>query len=322
MFTQSFRLFKTALANEPTNKRNLLYVVLLEIVYVGLLYFLNRFYGSLYDGISNHNPRKIYTSMASFAGLAAILVFVGGLTTFYLNKLAFSIREGLNTHFTSKIDRLAHIENIEQRVQEDLKNFGERSVEFWAVIFRSALKLPIFLGVVVSLTKWWVGLLLVLSVVLGTLATKVLARRLIALQAIQESNEANYRKGVRNRVFEVFLHIKDKFQEINLQVKKLSFLQSGLGQTFVLLPFVILIPLYLSKKITMGILMQTANAMGRVIDSLTVLIEQRQLIVNISTCLMRMETLEAEQPPGEPNPEMELVTNPMNGQMSWQKKAS
>jgi ABC-type uncharacterized transport system fused permease/ATPase subunit len=292
MFKQSLSLFRRALAHEPSNKRNLLYAITLEIISVALLYFPNGQYGALYDGISNYNPQKIYTSMLNFAGLAGLLVFVGGITTFVLNRLAFSIREGLNNYYTVKIAGLQHIENIEQRIQEDLKNFGERSVEFWFAILKSALKLPIFVGIVVSLTQWWVGVVLILSVVLGTLATKVFAKKLIALQVTQESNEANYRKGVKYSLFKEFQSIKYSFNLINTQVKKLSFLQSGLGQTFVLLPFVILIPLYLSKAITMGILMQAANAMGNVINSLTVLIEQRQLIVNISTCLTRMETLD------------------------------
>lgn len=292
MIRQSFRLFKLALAHEPSNKRNLTYAVLLEVFSVGLLYYLNKYYGTLYDGISNYSTDLIYTGLVGFAVLAGVLVVVGGLSTYMLNKLAFSIREGLNTYYFGRLAKISHVENIEQRIQEDLRNFGERSCEFWGAILKSALKLPIFVGVVVSLTQWWVGLLLVLSVVLGTLATKVLAKKLIELQVIQESNEANYRKSLINRLISPFQHIKSSFQLINNQVKRLSFLQSGLGQTFVLLPFVILIPLYLAKSITMGVLMQAANAMGRVIDSLTVLIEQRQLIVNISTCLKRMETLD------------------------------
>lgn len=324
MLRQSLRLFRLAFNHEPTAKRNLIYALILEIISVALLYFLNVQYGHLYDGISNYNTREIYSSMLRFAGLAGVLVLVGGLTTYYLNKLAFSIREGLNSYYSGKIHALSHIENIEQRIQEDLKNFGERSCDFWGAILRSLLKLPIFVGVVVSLTQWWVGLILILSVFLGTLATKVLAKKLIALQAVQESNEANYRNSLKKAVLSNFESIKYSFGLINTQIKKLSFLQSGLGQTFVLLPFVILIPLYLAKTIKMGVLMQAANAMGRVIDSLTVLIEQRQLIVNISTCLLRMETLDGEDFPEkrELGGVLELVKNPETGAITWQRKVS
>jgi ABC-type uncharacterized transport system fused permease/ATPase subunit len=232
--------------------------------------------------------------MLTFAALAGVLVLVGGLTTFYINKLAFSIREGLNKYYSERIGDLHLVDNVEQRLQEDLKNFGERSCEFWFAVFRSVLKIPIFIGVVVSLTKWWVGLIIIVAVIGGTFAVKYAANSLIKLQARQESNEATYRKQILAGIFTKFDDIKTLFNIINVKIKKLQYLQSGLGQTFVLLPFVVLIPFYLSKSITMGVLMQSANALGKVIESLTVLIEQRQLIVNISTCLLRMETLEVQ----------------------------
>lgn len=295
MFLQSLRLFKISYQQESTNRNNFIISLLLELVSIGLLYLLNKQYGSLYDGIATFNTHKIWQSMVIFAGLAGVLVVVGGFTTFFLNRLAFGIREGLNIFYCNNFKNLSALDNLEQRLQEDLKNFGERSVEFWFTVSRSILRLPVFLGVVITLTQWWVGVILVAAVVLGTYATKRMAGKLIKLQVWQETNEANYRQNLKKGSLDGFQYIKYTFQGINTQIKKLSFLQSGLGQTFVLLPFVVLMPLYLAKMIPMGILMQAANAMGRVIDSLTVLIEQRQLIVNISTCLLRMEVLDSEQ---------------------------
>jgi|SRR6516164_312282 ABC-type uncharacterized transport system fused permease/ATPase subunit len=294
MIRQSYQLFRRALAHEKSNKTNLLITVVLEIFSVVLLYFLNRFYGTIYDGISHYNSGQIYGGMAKFAGLAGALVLVGGLTTFYCNKLAFSIREGLNIYYLQRINTLYLVDNREQRIQEDLKNFGERSCEFWFAVFRSILKIPIFLGVIITLTQWYVGLIVIAAVIIGTFAVKCAANSLISQQAKQESNEATYRKEIITGFFTKFQEIKTLFNIINIKIKRLSYLQSGLGQAFVLLPFVILLPLYLSKSITMGVLMQAANALGKVIESLTVLIEQRQLIVNISTCLLRMETLDVK----------------------------
>lgn len=321
MFSQSLKLFRIAFRNESTCKTNFVIALTLELVSIALLYYLNQSIGSLYDGIQSYKADVIYKAMFLFAGLAGGLVLVQGWGGYFTNRLAFAIRTGLNTYFTTKFVNLASIDNIEQRIQEDLRNFGERSCEFWGAIISSLLKLPLFVGVVVSLTQWWVGLILILSVLLGTLATKVLAKKLIALQAEQESNEANYRKTVKNGVFAAFKHIQYSFNLINNQVKKLSFLQGGLSQTFVLLPFFILIPMYLSKKIAMGVLMQASRAMGEVIDSLTVLITQRQLIVNISTCLVRMETLDnvevAEQTLAGV---LELVRDPVTGKTYWRNK--
>jgi len=296
MFKQSFQLFRTAFKLEKSTRIHLAITLVLEFLAIGLLYVLNQKYGTLYEGIQGYNTALITRSIIEFASLAGVLVIVGGFITFYTNKLAFSIREGLTKYFHTQLNKLRQVENVEQRVQEDLKHFGEYSCDLWLAVMRSLIKLPIFLGVIVTLTQWWVGIVIFIAVVAGTLATKLLAKKLIHLQSIQESNEATFRKGLihdtpKKHAFH-FRVLKRFFNLTNTQVKKLSFLQKGLGQTFVLLPMILLLPLYLAKTIDMGGLMQSANALGKVIDSLTVLIDERQLIVNISTCLKRMETLQ------------------------------
>ncbi len=294
MFKQSLKLFKLALKDSRTLKKNLVIVLAFEAISILGLYFLNKQYGFIYQGIQDYNIPLIWKGIGYFSAIAGGLVVVNGLVTYYTNKLAFDIRSGLTVHFLQKLSKYSHIDNLEQRVQEDLRNFGEKSCEFWFAVLRSAVKLPIFLGVIIMLTKWWVGTIILIAVILGTWLTKWMASSLIGLQAHQESNEAAFRTEIKSRRdFQGgFIRIHSTFLKINKQIKKLSFLQNGLGQMFVLFPFVILMPMYIAKAMTMGSFMQAVNALGKVIDSLTVLIDNRQLIVNISTCLKRMEVLE------------------------------
>jgi ABC-type uncharacterized transport system fused permease/ATPase subunit len=294
MLLQSYRLFKLAAENTDGMKFKLFIVLLLEAVSIFFLFLLNKQYGSIYQGIQDYNVDMIYKGIALFSLIAGIIVGVEGFLTFYTNKLAFAIRAGLTIFFTRNIKKTEGIENVEQRIQEDLKNFGEKSCEFWLTVLRSIVKLPLFLGVIMVLTKWWVALIILISVILGTYITKVVATKLIELQAKQESNEAEFRKAIKNR-FDMrisFINIHACFLKINKQIKKLCFFQNGLGQTFVLLPFIVLLPLYVTKVVTMGAFMQSVNALSKVIDSLTILIDKRQLIVSVSTCLTRMKELE------------------------------
>lgn len=295
MLKQSLTLFKRAFNECKTAKINLILVLILEALSITGLYFLNKQYGLIYQGIQDYNIPMIWKGVGLFSAIAGLLVVVGGVLTYYTNKLAFDIRTGLTVYYFNQFLKLHSYQNIEQRIQEDLKNFGERSCEFWLAVLRSAVKLPIFMGVIITLTQWWVGVVILIAVVLGTLATKLLAKKVIELQAEQETNEANFRLEIpKNRRFAmmIFDQITTMFNAINKQVKKLSFLQYGLGQTFVLLPFIILLPLYISKAVTMGGFMQSVNALSKVIDSLTVLIDNRMMIVNISTCLKRLEKLD------------------------------
>ena len=293
MFKQSLGLFKRAFANNKKNYKYLIVTLILEALAITLLYNLNSQYGFLYQGIQEYNKNLIWRSIGIFAGLALALVGVSGYATYYANKLAFGVRGGLTLFYTANLTNYNNIPNIEQRIQEDLKNFGERSVEFWLTVLKAIVKLPLFLSVIITLTSWYVGVIILSAVIIGTYLTKVLANKLIELQSKQETNEANFRVSLANKIDFVmdWFKIRNMFEKINKQIKKLNFLQSGLGQTFVLLPFIILIPLYISKTITMGAFFQSVNALSKVIDSLIVLIDNRQLMANIATCLKRMESL-------------------------------
>lgn len=294
MLRTSFNLFKIAFKEAKYNYKFLFIVLILEAMAITLLYHLNAQYGLLYQGIQDYNKELIWRSIGIFATLALILVIVGGYITYVSNKLAFGIRAGLTSYYTRNILQLVHIESIEQRIQEDLRNFGRLSVEFWLSILKAIVKLPLFLSVILTLTDWKVCLIVLTAVVVGTLLTKYFAKRLIELQIQQESNEANFRNAlkIQDNILITWMKIRFLFIPINTQLKKLTFLQAGLGQTFVLLPFIILIPLYITKAITMGAFFQAVNALSKVIDSLTILIDQRQLIADISTTVERMKVLD------------------------------
>lgn len=292
MISQSLRLFKISFKLNKSNYKYLFFTLFLEAVSITLLYNLNKQYGFLYQGIQDYKQDLIWKSVITFSSIAAALVVVNGYISFITNKLAFGIREGLTNFYTSNILVYGKINNIEQRIQEDLREFGKLSCEFWLTVLKAAVKLPLFLGVIISLTSWYIGLIIVVVVILGTLATKLISKKLILYQSMQETNEAEFRKSIIERkFFEAWIHVKSSFSLINKQIKKLTFLQSGLGQTFVLLPFIILLPLYISKTISMGQFFQSVNALSKVIDSLTVFIDNRQLLANIQTCLLRMEVL-------------------------------
>ncbi len=288
MLKQSYHLFKLAIvANKKPVLLNFSIAVFLEVTSVGLLYWLNKQYGTLYQAIQQYDTTGIWHSINMFTILAMILVIVNGYLGYFIAKLAFDIRTGL-TRFFLNLDRLPAHDNIEQRVQEDLKRFGESACEFWFAVLKSMLYLPVFLGVIVTLTEWYVGLLVFAAVAVGTWLTKLVANRLVKEQAIQENNEANFRKDLTLDNYEI---ISVKFFTINKIFKYLSFTQSGLGQAFALLPFILLMPLYISKAITMGAFFQAVNALGKIIDSLSILIDSRQVIVQIETCLHRLRFL-------------------------------
>lgn len=286
MIKDSIKLFKLGASREA--KKLLALILVLEVGTVGVLYKLNQVYGQLYEGIQKVDTTKIYTNIAYFTAIAMLLVIINGGLVALLNRLAFGLRTGLTQHFLLDFERIKDVNNVGQRVQEDLRKFSDTSVELWIGVFKAAIKLPLFLGVVISLTQWYVGLIILAVVVAGTYLTRYMAGKLSILTAQQESNEANFRSDLNETAY---LSIKRLFPKINHRLKMLAFTQSGLGQAFVLVPFIVLMPLYIAKVVTMGAFFQAVNALGKVIDSLTILIDSRQTIVGVESSIVRLKSI-------------------------------
>lgn len=284
-------MIRLALRN---NKALLSLILLLEGITVGLLYLLNTTYGNLYSAIETVNATEIYRNIGIFSGLAMVLVVFNGYLVALANRLAFNIRMNL-THFFLARDQ-SSVPLFAQRIQEDTRKFSENAVELGLAVFKAGLKLPIFVGVMVSITSWKIGAIVLTLVVAGTWLTKFMASRLIELQSVQETYEARFREalGYDKRTLYVLATIGSltiNFTELNKRLKVLAFTQQGLGQAFVLVPFIVLMPLYVAKTIHMGAFFQAVNALGKVIDSLTVLIDSRQTIVNVQTSYSRIKEL-------------------------------
>ncbi len=268
--------------------RYLIPVLLLEFISIFFLFQLNGVRGSLYDSIQQYNVPGIWHSVGIFVGIALILVFVDGYLGFFINRLSFEFRNGITSYVLSRFENYEGQPLLAQRVQEDIGKFSTTVCELSATILRAVIKLPIFLAVIVGLTHWYTGAIILVTTVLGTYITRKVAQRLVPLQAEQEGNEANFRTTPN---FEMFRVVKAQFLLINHKLKMLSFTTSGLQQIFVLLPFILLLPLYIAKELLMGPFMQAVDALGKIIDSLLVLIDNRQMIVQMESTLTRLRFL-------------------------------
>lgn len=266
-------------------KKALAWVLFLEVVSVYYLYRLNSTYGELYQAIQDYNTAGIYYSLFTFSLVAGLLVLADGYLKLQANRLAFCIREALTVPLLVEQTK-EWGPNYAQRVQEDIKKFGESSVEMGTALLRAGIKLPLFLSVVVNLTAWWVGLSIFAAVAVGTIATRLLSRRLIISNNIQESNEVDLRHHLTVKSFNP---IRDQFYVLNRQFKWLNFTQSGIGQFLAILPFVLMIPMYISKTITLGAFMQAVSALGKIVDSLSVILDNRQTWIIIKTTEARLK---------------------------------
>jgi putative ATP-binding cassette transporter len=200
--------------------------------------------------------------------------------------LSFLVKNGYT-------DKANNHETTPQRLQEDTFKFTEITVELAVAFFEAAIKIPLFIGVIVTLTDWKTGVIVLVSVIAGTVLSKVISTRLVTARSDYESAEAKLRESLKTKTLKATIYdsVLATYDEYNKQLKKLTFVTGGLSQGFVLLPFILLLPLYFAKVLTLGSFFQSVRALDKIIQSLSVVIDNRNKITMFLTSKKRLEDL-------------------------------
>jgi putative ABC transport system ATP-binding protein/putative ATP-binding cassette transporter len=252
-------------------------------------------YGDLYNAIQAYNAKDAWRAVATFSGLAGVLVILDSYKTFELNQLHMKMRTSLLLFLVENghTDKANEHETTPQRLQEDTFKFTEITVELAVVFFEALIKIPLFIGVIVTLTDWNTGLIVLISVIAGTILSKVMSTKLVTARSDYETSEALLRESLKTKTLKATIYdsVLKTYDEYNKQLKKLTFVTGGLGQGFVLLPFILLLPLYFSKVLTLGSFFQSVRALDKIIQSLSVVIDNRNKITMYLTSKKRLEEL-------------------------------
>lgn len=267
----------------------------LILLQIGMLYYLNTIYGELYNAIQNYQEKAAWNAVAAFGGIAGLLVLVEALKTFEINKLQFTMRTCLLS-FLLKNDYKDKTNSnfvLSQRIQEDSAKYTEVLVELSVAFFEALVRIPLFISVIMTLTSVWTGVIILISIVLGTILTKIVGKKLVIVRSEYETAEALFRNEINTEftLKKYYELVKQTYSKYNEELKKLTFTVGGLNQVFVLLPFVVLMPLYFSKALTLGSFLQSSRALDKIIQSLSVIIDQRQNITKYYTAKKRLEEL-------------------------------
>lgn len=231
-------------------------------------------------------------------------------------------------------------DNPDQRISEDVRLFVEMTLKFSIGVLKAFCTFISFVFILYELSgsleftfagKVWhiqgylVWVALIYSVV-GTWLTHLIGQKLVGLNFIQQRYEADFRfsmmrmrenaesvafysgeqqeGGVFKKRFRLLL---DNFWKIVETQKKLVWLNSGYSQIAIIFPFVVAMPRYLSKEITLGGLIQIASAFGRVQESLSYFVdmyaslaEWRAVVERLTGFGLHMHEVKQE------NPQLEL----------------
>ncbi|MBS1180256.1 MAG: bacA 2 [Proteobacteria bacterium] len=222
----------------------------------------------------------------------------------------------------------AGTDNPDQRIAEDIRDFILSTLTIFVQIFNTVLTLYAFTMVLwtisaefpysiggfdLSTIPGYLVWAAVIYSIIGTYFTHLTGRKLIVLRFRQQHVEADFRfammrlrenaeevallKGEEpeKRVFRgAFEQLKANFYEIMDVTRNLNIVTGLYGNFSVIFPLIMLAPAYFLAGSTMqlGVLMQTAQAFGKVQDNFSIFVSLYDTIANWKAVLDRLTTFE------------------------------
>ena len=232
-----------------------------------------------------------------------------------------------------RIELERKVDNADQRISEDLRLLGFYTmtlllglisavatlISFLFILWQLSGPMSLsFIGLDVVIPGYMVWAALIYAF-LGTWLANLVGRRLIPLNFLQQRYEANFRFGlmrVRENAEGIALYrgeprenavLEEKFTDVFnnawrvlVTEMQLVFYQIGYGQLAIIFPYLVTAPRFFAGAITLGVVMQTAQAFGQVQSALSFFIDNYTNVAELRAVMDRLKGLQTaidEKPP-------------------------
>ncbi len=213
------------------------------------------------------------------------------------------------------------VDNPDQRIADDLNSFTEQTMtlffglvnavstllSFAVVLWSLSATLPLTIGDTQYQIPGFLFWGALIYAIVGTWLTHLIGRRLIPLHFQQEQVEADYRFNLMRlrenlesvalyggeevedeRFRERFRRVIENFHRIIRTGFKVDMFNAGYSQVSVIVPYLVVAPVYFGTRMPFGQLMQIGNAFGKVQDSLSFFIDAYQSIAAWRAVTLRL----------------------------------
>ncbi|NJL49662.1 MAG: ABC transporter ATP-binding protein/permease [Leptolyngbyaceae cyanobacterium SM2_5_2] len=285
--------------------------------YTGLSVVLNNKRGVLISALSAKDEARFWETVLVFIGvLIAYAPLLAGYD--YLQKrLGLEWRRWLTERFVGDYfrDRAFYnvqqfqpdIDNPDQRIAEDVKNFTQQSLALLLVVISSTLQVVAFSGVLWGISKSLVGFL-VLYALVGTLVTVLIfGQPLVRLNFEQLKREANFRfslvrirenaeaiafyRGEAQEAQQInsrFMEAFENFKRLIIWELNLNVLTNAYEFIPFVLPAIVVAPAVFSGEIEVGKVSEAQGAFVRVFFSLNIIVARFQELTSFGAGIDRL----------------------------------
>ncbi|NEP86416.1 MAG: ABC transporter ATP-binding protein/permease [Okeania sp. SIO2C2] len=273
--------------------------------------------------LSEKDQPTFWRFLYVYAGVFIVGTPIVVIYTYTRQKLGLYWREWMTNKFLNnylenrsyyEIDSKGKIDNPDQRIAEDIKSFTNQSLFFILTILNSIIDVISFTGILWSISIP-LSIFLIIYAVAGTLVAVIFGRKLIPLNFYQLKREADFRYGlvhIRDHAESIAFYrgeeqelsqIRQRFTQVfnnfNLLIgwqRNVDYFTTGYRYAVIILPSLIMAPIYFAGEIKFGDISQAGFAFSQVLGAFSLVVSQIDNLTNFAAGINRLdkfrETLE------------------------------
>ena len=302
-FRQFVVISKAFFASERRHKaRRFIITLLVLCLIVGGIQVLMSYAGrDFMTAIEEKKTAAYWTALWWYLGSFALAVPVGVWYRWVEERLALLWREWMAQHMVKRyFNNRAYftllgsqtVDNPDQRISEDIRNFTVSSLSFLLILLNSLVTLVSFIGVLWMISGKLVALLVAYSIA-GTAISILIGRKLVRLHYQQYAKEADFRYAlvrVRDNAESIAFYRGEKREHLDLfnrlsaavtnmrliiiRNRNLGFFTNGYNYLALVLPVLVVAPLYMHGQVKFGVVTQATGAFATVLAAMSLIITQ------------------------------------------------
>jgi vitamin B12/bleomycin/antimicrobial peptide transport system ATP-binding/permease protein len=311
------QITKAFFVSERRRKARILLFLLLtlSVAYVGVTVLTSYASRDLITAIEKKNTHTYWTAMGWYLGTFVVAVLINVFYRWAEQLLALRWREWMSEHlFKRYFNNRAYyrlrgsdsIDNPDQRISEDVRNFTVDSLSYALMLVNAVMTLIGFVGVLWSISGTLVGVALVYAVA-GTFMCYVIGRRLVGLHYAKYQKEADLRYSlvrVRDNAESIAFYRGEKREHLDLFQRlasvvtnmrsiivwnrNLGFFRNSYNYLALIVPILIVAPMYMRGEIEFGVVTQTLGAFAQVLGAVSLIADNFE---GLSTYLAGIQRL-------------------------------